>query len=261
MSDDSNLFYKMVDWNTRLSREKDFFHNLVKDFKPDENNVLDLGCGIGHHLLLLASWGYHGFGIDYSEKSIDIASKNVKEYNLEHLIEFSFGDMRNLNEIIKDKKFDLILCLGNSFALFPEEERISIIEQAVNSLKSGGKIVVQVVNYYKNKDKSVWTINPKVFRENNGLINFFVRILEWKDAKKEKVRMYVQRLKQRENILDEFKHSQKITEFFAIRKEDFHMFSEIPNLELRFLGDFNYSPFIEETSNDLVSIIEKKKKN
>jgi len=260
MSEDSNLFYRMVDWDKRLNREKDFFHNLVKDLKPSECNVLDLGCGIGHHLILLASWGYHGYGIDYSEESIELAMKRVKEFNLEHLLEFAFGDMRNLQKNVKDMKFGLILCLGNSFALFPKEERLSIIEQAINSLKPGGKIVVQVVNYFKNKNKSVWTINPKAFREKNGLISFFVRILEWKDVTKEKVRMYVQRLKQQENNLDEFKQSQKITEFFAIRKEDFHVYNEISNLRLRFLGDFNYSPFNEETSKDLIFIIEKKRK-
>ena len=261
MNKDSNLFYKMVDWDKRLNREKDFFHNLVKNFKTEENNVLDLGCGIGHHLILLASWGYSGYGIDYSEESIKLALKRTKEYNLDHLLEFSFGDMRYLNDIIGDKKFDLIICLGNSFALLSQEERLSIIKQAITSLKIGGKVVIQVVNYFKNNDKSVWAINPKVFRENNGLISFFVRILEWKDAKKEKVRMYVQRLKQRDNILDEFEYSQKITEFFAIKKEDFHIFSQNYNLEIRFLGDFNYSTFNEETSNDLIIIIEKKKRN
>ncbi len=260
MSKDSNLFYKMVDWEKRLDREKNFFLNLVKNFKPSENNVLDLGCGIGHHLILLANWGYHGYGIDYSEESIDLAIKRMKEYNLEHLLNFSFGDMRYLQEIISDKKFDLIICLGNSFALFSQEERHNIIKQAIASLKPGGKIVIQVVNYLKNKEKSVWTINPKAFRDTNGLISFFVRILEWLDVDKEKVRMYVQRLKQQENNLEEFEQSQKTTEFFVVRDEDFRIFSEDNNLKFRFLGDFNYSSFDEEKSNDLIILIEKQEK-
>ncbi len=260
MSDDSNLFYKMVDWDKRLDREKDFFHSLVKDFKPEENNVLDLGCGIGHHLILLASWGYFGYGIDFSEESIELALKRIKEYNLEHLLNSSFGDMRYLHDTIGDKKFDLVVCLGNSFALFSPEERQSILKQAVASLKPSGKIVIQVVNYFKNKDKSVWTINPKVFRENNGLISFFVRILEWINKDKEKVRMYVQRLKQKEKNLEDFEQSQKTTEFFAVREEDFGTLREDNSLKLRLFGDFNYSSFDEEKSNDLIILIEKKDK-
>jgi SAM-dependent methyltransferase len=247
----------MVDWEKRLEREKFFFRRILESIPPSEGDILDLGCGIGHHLSLFAQWGYKGLGIDFSETSVEIASKKAKEDKLEHLLEYIFADMRDLHNTIEDRKFDLIICIGNSFALFPLEERLSIVEQAITALRPGGKIILQVVNYLKHAEDTEWIINPSVFRNDNRLLSFFVRILEWTDDKKDKVNMYVQRLHQDENNPKEFIQSQKETEFFVLRKSDFESLKEREGIQFKYLGNYSENEYDEEKSNDLIVVIEK----
>ncbi|MHA2256190.1 MAG: hypothetical protein ACXAAM_08965, partial [Candidatus Heimdallarchaeaceae archaeon] len=159
---------------------------------------------------------------------------------------------------VENRKFDLIICIGNSFALFPLEERIDIIDQAIQVLKPSGKIILQVVNYLKHGTESEWTINPNVFRNEEGMLSFFVRILEWSNNRKEKVNMYVQKLHQDTNNPKEFVQSQKDTEFFVVRKSDFISLENERELDICYLGDFSSKEFEEEKSNDLIVIIEKR---
>jgi SAM-dependent methyltransferase len=258
MFDESNLFYKMVDWEKRLEREKSFFKQKLESVNPSEGEILDLGCGIGHHLTMFAHWGHKGLGLDFSEASIEIAINKAKEDKIEHLIEYAYADMRELLKSVENRKFDLIICIGNSFALFPLEERIDIIDQAIQVLKPSGKIILQVVNYLKHGTESEWTINPNVFRNEEGMLSFFVRILEWSNNRKEKVNMYVQKLHQDTNNPKEFVQSQKDTEFFVVRKSDFISLENERELDICYLGDFSSKEFEEEKSNDLIVIIEKR---
>jgi len=165
--------------------------------------------------------------------------------------------MRDLQNFILNRKFDIIICIGNSFALFPLEERLNIVNQAIAALKPGSKLILQVVNYLKHKEETEWTINPSVFRNENGLLSFFVRILEWSDEKKEKVNMYVQRLFQDVENPKEFIQDQKGTEFHVVKKSDFNHLEVMEKVKIRYLGDYTWNEYIEEKSNDLIVIIEK----
>jgi len=257
MKEENVLFYKMVDWEKRLKREKDSFKELLREYDPSVSKLLDLGCGVGHHLIEFAKWGFHGLGIDFSEESIDEARKRANEAGLNHLLDFSVGDMRELSEFAGSEKYEFIMCIGNSFALFTLEERTEIINQSIEMLKPGGQILIQVVNYLKFDVESEWTINPKIFRNSEGLLHFFVRILEWESEKKDKVKMYVQSLIQKEDNLEEFEQIQRIAEFFVVRKNDFAFFDNNDNFKINFYGDYNKTPFQEEDSNDLIISIEK----
>lgn len=257
MFDESNLFYKMVDWEKRLEREKSFFKKNLENILPSEGEILDLGCGIGHHLTMFAQWEYRGLGLDFSEASIEKAIQKSKEDKLEHLLEYIYADMRELQSVIANRKFNLILCIGNSFALFPLEERERIVNQALQALMPRGKLILQVVNYMKHTNESEWTINPNVFRNEEGMLSFFVRILEWSNNRQEKVNMYVQRLYQDTNNPKEFIQSQKDTEFFVLRKSDFISLEKERELEISYFGNFSWKEFEEEKSNDLIVIIEK----
>ncbi|NPD88361.1 MAG: class I SAM-dependent methyltransferase [Asgard group archaeon] len=257
MFEESNLFYKMVDWEKRLERERSFFKKNLKNVLPTEGDILDLGCGIGHHLTMIAQWGYKGLGLDFSEASIEMASQKSKQDNLDHLLEYIYADMRELLNSIKNRKFDLIICIGNSFALFPLEERLSIVDQALSALKPRGKLILQVVNYLKHANETEWIINPSVFRNEEGMLSFFVRIIEWADERNEKVNMYVQRLHQDSVNFTEFIHSQKITEFYVPKKSDFNYLNKNEKIRINLLGDYSGIEFKESSSNDLIVIIDK----
>ncbi len=109
----------------------------------------------------------------------------------------------------------------------------------------------------KHTNESEWTINPNVFRNEEGMLSFFVRILEWSNNRQEKVNMYVQRLYQDTNNPKEFIQSQKDTELFVLRKSDFISLEKERELEISYFGNFSWKEFEEEKSNDLIVIIEK----
>lgn len=247
----------MVDWEKRLEREKSFFKKILENILSSEGEILDLGSGIGHHLSMFAQWGYKGLGLDFSEASIEKATQKAKEDKLEHLLEYVHADMRELLNYVEKRNFDLIICIGNSFSLFPLEERESIVDQALSVLKPRGKLILQVVNYMKHVNESEWTINPKVFRNEEGMLSFYVRILEWSNNCKERVNMYVQRLFQNASNPKEFVQSQKDTEFFVINKSDFISLEKERKWKISYFGDFTWKEFEEEESNDLIVIIEK----
>ena len=257
MLDEPYLFYKMVDWEKRLEREKSFFKKILEKTNPTSGDILDLGCGIGHHLIMFAQWGYKGLGIDFSESSIEIAVKRTKEEDLEHLVKYIHADMKNLQNEVGNRKFDLIVCLGNSLALFPLEEREEIINQALATLKENGKFVLQIVNYRKHLNENLWLIKPKAFRDENGLIRFFVRIIEWENEEKQQIKMYVQRLYQDSKNPEEFIQSQKVTNFHVLDKTDFYSFEEKKGIKVGYFGDFSYEKFEEDKSNDLIIVLEK----
>ncbi len=56
-----------------LLRRKDLFA------KKKKLNFLDLGCGLGHIVILAAHDGWQAFGIDISSDAIKFAKKNIKD--------------------------------------------------------------------------------------------------------------------------------------------------------------------------------------
>lgn len=83
------------------------------------HEVLDIGCGDGRSILEIAAKfpDCHFTGIDFSETMVRIASKNLEpKPELRRRVNFIFGDVTKLHEVISDKKFDIVIsdrCLIN----------------------------------------------------------------------------------------------------------------------------------------------------
>jgi 2-polyprenyl-3-methyl-5-hydroxy-6-metoxy-1,4-benzoquinol methylase len=69
---------------------------LISQYVPEEGKILDLGTGVGlfANLLCLESSKREVFGIDHSEKRIQIAQKVSNENSL---LKFSVGDVNNIS--------------------------------------------------------------------------------------------------------------------------------------------------------------------
>ena len=61
--------------------------NIVKISKP--GLILDVGCGVGRHLVYLAAMGYNVYGIDTSITALHKASENLKTFSLKAALENS----------------------------------------------------------------------------------------------------------------------------------------------------------------------------
>lgn len=107
---------------------------LPKDLRA---TIIDLGCGKGYLLKALSTLGYTNVsGVDLSESQLLVA----KELG----VSVSRGDVFNTLETGTDK-LDLIVSL-DLFEHLPPENWERFLKLAYNSLRSGGRLVVQTPN-------------------------------------------------------------------------------------------------------------------
>ena len=103
-----------------------------------ENVIVELGCGNGGLIYWLKKLGYKNvLGVDISIEQIEYAKKlGIADVVQNNLIDF----IRDKNEY-----YDLIF-LRDVLEHFNKEEIIDIMSLVYNSLKKGGKIIIQTPN-------------------------------------------------------------------------------------------------------------------
>jgi ubiquinone/menaquinone biosynthesis C-methylase UbiE len=111
------------------------------DAQPSEQ-VLEIGFGTGHSLIELArSVGPSGkiFGIDLSEKMVEISQKRAEKETLDEQIELFCGDALHLP--YESESFDGIF-MSFTLELFDTPEIPLVLAECKRVLKTGGRIVV-----------------------------------------------------------------------------------------------------------------------
>lgn len=135
------------------------------------HNILDLGCGIGRHLIEFGKRGYSGIGIDINQDFIDIA--NEKKENLKN-VKFIKMDLRELSFY---DEFDVAISLWTSFGYFTDEENLNVLKKINKALKAHGKLLIDIENIYyliNNLPKERWEeVDKEIFilERNNLNIN------------------------------------------------------------------------------------------
>jgi SAM-dependent methyltransferase len=101
-----------------VKRKRYFIEPHIKEFAKFKNynkkNVLEIGCGIGTDAIEFIKNGAKYFGIEYSEKSLEITKKRIEVLNLKSKNPKLFNlDCENLSKIKKlNIKFHLIYSFG-----------------------------------------------------------------------------------------------------------------------------------------------------
>jgi SAM-dependent methyltransferase len=114
-------------------------------FKP--RRILDVACGTGTAALLLAERGYSVVGIDRSAPMLEAAREKAAAAGRE--IEFHRQDARELR--LKEK-FDLALCLYDSFNYILEDEELLAAFRGVRrALQPGGAFFFDLNSLYSFK--------------------------------------------------------------------------------------------------------------
>ena len=128
---------------------KDDYPPMLAELERDPfDNVLDVGCGTGPVIELLARKypEKHFVGLDITPAMIEIAqSKGLPN------AEFVVGDAENLP--FGDGSFDALLC-SNSFHHYPDPS--AFLCEAHRVLHPGGKLVLRD---YTSNDIAVWLMN------------------------------------------------------------------------------------------------------
>jgi 2-polyprenyl-3-methyl-5-hydroxy-6-metoxy-1,4-benzoquinol methylase len=132
--------------------EVDFIENEIKHDKSLA--ILDIGCGTGRHSIELARRGYRVKGIDLSVSMLAKAREKATASNV--VVDFQQADARNLNF---QGQYELVIMLCEAgFSLMESDEmNFAILKNAVEALKSGGKIIFTCLNalyplYHSVKD-------------------------------------------------------------------------------------------------------------
>lgn len=109
-------------------------YNIVH--KREKAKILDIGFGTGILTKKLYDDGYEMYGIDFSQKMIEVAKEKMP---LASLIKYDFS--KGLPEEIKDHSFDYII---STYAIhhLGDGEKNEFIEKLENYLNKDGKIII-----------------------------------------------------------------------------------------------------------------------
>ncbi len=120
-------------WNT--DTECAFIEACLQQFGPPEGKrVLDIGCGSGRHLTMLAKRGYQVSGVDVHPEMVAYVDAEAKKARLN--ISVSVGDLRCLDV---RGTYDAAFCFMDTFRfLLTNEEIVAHLRTVANLLVPGG---------------------------------------------------------------------------------------------------------------------------
>lgn len=108
------------------------------------DSVLDVACGPGEFTLFMAKRVKQAYGIDISDREIEIANSLKKEFGLENL-RFDCADVENLP--CTDNSYSVVVC-KSAFHHFIKPG--IIFREMIRCCEPGGKISIQDIVTYNN---------------------------------------------------------------------------------------------------------------
>ena len=111
--------------------------NIIKKNKLPNNNVLDIGCGTGHHVHSLTQAGVKTVGLDKSKGMIQMAKQNYPTCN------FLEGDALDSSKFAPSS-FTHIVCLY--FTIYYIQDKTLFFHNCLQWLKPNGYLVIHLVN-------------------------------------------------------------------------------------------------------------------
>ena len=97
-------------------------------------SALDLGCGSGKNVMMLAELGWWVTGVDWADEGIRLAQRASQERGLKAT--FIVADTTTWSS---ERRFDLVI---STFALPGREDSRRVLRTAVNALAPGGTLIV-----------------------------------------------------------------------------------------------------------------------
>ncbi|NJM72936.1 MAG: class I SAM-dependent methyltransferase [Scytonema sp. RU_4_4] len=145
-----SIFNNYARYYDILYRDKDyvgetkFIQQLIKTYKQDARNILDLGCGTGTHSVLLAQQGYQIQGVDISKEMLQKAFASLSQLppDIASRLKFFHGDIR---QVRLNQTFDVILSLFHVISYqTTNEDLLTAFATVKEHLKLGGIFIFDV---------------------------------------------------------------------------------------------------------------------
>lgn len=128
-------------FTTGTQGEVDFIEQEINYDKAKK--ILDIGCGTGRHSIELTKRGYKVLGFDLSEDQLSKAVEKAKANNVE--VRFEKKDARNF-DFNYEYDLGIMICEGAFSLMETDEMNFSILRNAFNSIKPGGKLIFTTLN-------------------------------------------------------------------------------------------------------------------
>ncbi len=152
------LYDLQVNWQQRLSKEKEFFEKIFAQKKV--KSMLDIGCGTGRHAEFFSDYVNSITAIDPSRNMINYARKCVVRSGKIKLLE---GGFENLGTLVSEQ-FDLIVCLGNTLPILGNRRNVKLaLKNTRKKLITGGLAIFQFLNFEPKIMEKNRYYYPKVF--------------------------------------------------------------------------------------------------
>lgn len=112
--------------------------NVIKLLKIEQNDqILDLCCGLGRHSLELSHQGFKVVGVDRTSAYIKKAKQNDQN------AEFVVSDMR---EYCQPDRFNVIINMYGSFGYFEStDDDRKVVKNMLTSLRTGGRFLIETM--------------------------------------------------------------------------------------------------------------------
>lgn len=128
--------------------------------KP-QMKILYLGCGPGLYAERLVQKGHSVVGVDFSENSIQYATRQANEKQLDiQYLKYNYLDLDF------DNQFDLVILIYLDFCALLPKERDKVLENIYRALKKDGLFVFDVVNERNIDQKTIpqsWEVQKSGF--------------------------------------------------------------------------------------------------
>jgi SAM-dependent methyltransferase len=115
------------------AREADELHRIIQRYRPGSRTLLDVACGTGAHLRLLAA-RYGVAGVDASPHMLAEARRHLPD------VELVEADMRTFS---LGRRFDAVTCLFSAIGYMPSTTELDrAVRTMVNHLNERGVLVI-----------------------------------------------------------------------------------------------------------------------
>lgn len=221
----SEFYDDMINFNAAINSRRKVLAGFIESHYT---KAADLGCGSGLDSISLASLGLKVFAFDQSQKMIDLARLNSKEFT--NQIQFYRTDLRAAK--LPKSEFDFVISLGNTLANLRFIDLKKLFNKIYNSIKDGGVFVFQILNYTairKSKERIIRTtqnessIFVRFYDFHHDHLDFNILKISKSDLKRTEfftTSLYAHKEKELKGILSKagFK---KITKYGSLGKEKF----------------------------------------
>ncbi len=124
---------------------------IVENYINVNDNILDIGMGTGTFAILCAKKGAKVTGIDYSEKMLKVAKKNINDEGINGAINVIKMPVIDLDKNISDKSFNKVVSILCFSELYSKEQDYAL-DQILRIIEDNGEfILVDEV-----KPKNLW---------------------------------------------------------------------------------------------------------